>query len=311
MEDYGHVTVLLNEAVDLLDVDPTGVYVDATLGGGGHTSKILSKITTGKLYSFDQDLNAIQFNQQRFKDEIASGKLTLIHSNFANLKFELNELGVEEINGILFDLGVSSPQFDDEDRGFSYRFDAKLDMRMDQNQNLSAYQVVNDYPLAKLTSIIEHYGEDKFAKAIARNIVANRPIETTFQLVDVIRNSKPEKVLHTKGHPAKQAFQAIRIEVNAELDVLKKALEQGSEILKKNGRMSVITFHSLEDRIVKRFFVDLSTPLKLPNGIPVLDKDNQADFKNLTNKPILSTPEELEINHRAASAKLRGIERIK
>lgn len=308
--DYGHKTVLLKEAVELLAIKPDGIYVDATLGGGGHTQEILNHLTSGKLFSFDQDEKAIEYNQKRFKSEIKQNQLNLIHSNFSNLKSELGKKNIKEIDGILFDLGVSSPQFDDEDRGFSYRFDSKLDMRMDQTQELSALEVINDYPQNELANLIFQYGDEKFSRSIAKNIVENRPITTTFQLVEIIKKSLPAKVVNSKGHPAKKTFQAIRIEVNNELNVFKSALTQAASMLNPNGVISVITFQSLEDKIAKKLFVDLSTPVKIPSGIPITDDFNQVDFINLTKKPITASEEELEINHRSQSAKLRGVKKI-
>ncbi|OIK98891.1 16S rRNA (cytosine(1402)-N(4))-methyltransferase, partial [Oenococcus oeni] len=227
--DYGHVTVFLRQAVENLAVKTNGIYVDATLGGGGHTDLLLKKALHGHVYSFDQDENAIDFNKKRFSKEISEGRLSLIHSNFQNLIKELNLLKVFAIDGIVFDLGVSSPQFDDEKRGFSYRSDARLDMRMDQSQSLDAYQIVNTWEYKDLASIINRYGEEKFASSIARKIIKRRevqPIITTEELVETIKEALPDKILHKKGHPAKKTFQAIRIAVNDELNVLQEALKQ-------------------------------------------------------------------------------------
>ncbi|MDR2661238.1 MAG: 16S rRNA (cytosine(1402)-N(4))-methyltransferase RsmH [Lactobacillaceae bacterium] len=311
MENYGHTTVLLKEAIDQLKVQPDGIYVDATLGGGGHTDLLVKKILNGKgkVFSFDQDINAIEFNSNRFVDAIANKKLVLIHSNFANLTEKLEEQGIYKIDGIVFDLGVSSPQFDNADRGFSYRLNSKLDMRMDQNQKLSAYEVINEYSETELANIIYQYGDEKFSRQIAKNIVNDRPINTTFELVEEIKKSLPNKVLNSKGHPAKKTFQAIRIEVNSELDVLKTALKKASDLLNDKGRISVITFQSLEDRIVKKFFVDLSAKNNYPIGLPIEDKYIISDFTNITKKPIVPSKQEIFGNPRSKSSKLRVIER--
>ncbi|SYW07454.1 16S rRNA m4C1402 methyltransferase [Oenococcus oeni] len=310
--DYGHVTVFLRQAVENLAVKTNGIYVDATLGGGGHTDLLLKKAFHGHVYSFDQDENAIDFNKKRFSKEISEGRLSLIHSNFQNLIKELNLLKVFAIDGIVFDLGVSSPQFDDEKRGFSYRSDARLDMRMDQSQSLDAYQIVNTWKYKDLASIINRYGEEKFASSIARKIIKRRevqPIITTEELVETIKEALPDKILHKKGHPAKKTFQAIRIAVNDELNVLQEALKQASQLLNSGGRISVITFQSLEDRIVKHFFNQLATKNQLPSKLPVPDKFIQEEFKLLTKHPIIPSIEEIEENHRAHSAKLRVLEK--
>jgi 16S rRNA (cytosine1402-N4)-methyltransferase len=309
---FKHETVLLHETVDMLDVKPDGIYVDATLGGGGHTNYLLGKITTGKVYAFDQDQVAHDNANERFKDEIASGKLTLIKSNFRHLQSSLAELGVTEIDGILYDLGVSSPQFDDSQRGFSYKLEARLDMRMDQSQSLSAYEVVNDYPFNDLMRIFTRYGEETFSKQIARKIEQVRkeaPIETTTELAEIIKSALPQKVLKKKGHPAKRIFQAIRIEVNDELGAAAQSLEEAIELLALEGRVSVITFHSLEDRLVKTMFKEAST-VDLPRGIPVIPDDMKPKLEVITRKPILPSDEELEHNNRAHSAKLRVAKKI-
>ena len=250
-----HVSVLLNEAIDALNIKKDGIYVDLTLGRGGHSSKILEKLTTGKLYCFDQDKEAIE--QSRPRLEKISSNFEIIKSNFRNFKEELEKRGINKVDGILMDLGVSSPQFDNEERGFSYKGSARLDMRMDQEQSLDAYEVINNYSLNELCRIFREYGEDKYYYQIARKIVQNRidsPIETTDELVDIIKSCKPQKELMKKGHPAKQIFQAIRIEVNDELGALKEALQKAIDMIDKNGRIVVISFHSLEDRIVKNMF---------------------------------------------------------
>lgn len=306
--EYKHIPVLLEETIDGLNVRPEGIYVDGTLGRGGHSSEVLKKLTTGHLYCFDQDIQAI--NESKPRLEKISDKFTLINTNFKNMKEELNKLGIEKVDGIMFDLGVSSAQFDEQDRGFSYRFDARLDMRMNQQATLSAYDVVNNYSLQELTKIIRDYGEDKFAYQIAREIVKSReikPIETTFELVDVIKKALPNKVLSKVGHPAKQTFQAIRIEVNDELNVLKEALKSTVSLLNSKGRMCVITFNSLEDRIVKDFFNSLAKEVQSSRRLPV--QQIELDYSLVNRKVIIATDEELEKNNRAKSAKLRILER--
>lgn len=308
-----HVSVLLNETVDLLNVKPDGIYVDGTLGRGGHTSLLLSRLTTGHVYAFDKDQQAIEeskVNLQKYE-----GKVTFIHSDFGNMKEALKEYGISKVDGVMMDLGVSSPQFDDPSRGFSYRFDARLDMRMDQSQDLDAYKVVNTYSFANLTKILSKYGEVRFAKQIARAIEKARqekPIETTFELVDIIKSALPAAELRKKGHPAKQTFQALRIEVNDELGSLRRGLEEACDLLNVHGRCAVITFHSLEDRMVKQTFKDLTTAPFVDPKIPLtVDQMEQAPFLNLTKKPIVADEEESIENRRSHSAKLRGIERIK
>ena len=308
-----HVSVLLNETVDLLNVKPDGIYVDGTLGRGGHTSLLLSRLTTGHVYAFDKDQQAIEeskVNLQKYE-----GKVTFIHSDFGNMKEALKEYGIYKVDGVMMDLGVSSPQFDDPSRGFSYRFDARLDMRMDQSQDLDAYKVVNTYSFANLTKILSRYGEVRFAKQIARAIEKARqekPIETTFELVDIIKSALPAAELRKKGHPAKQTFQALRIEVNDELGSLRRGLEEACDLLNVHGRCAVITFHSLEDRMVKQTFKDLTTAPFVDPKIPLaVDQMEQASFLNLTKKPIVADEEESIENRRSHSAKLRGIERIK
>lgn len=318
MTEFNHITVLLNEAVAGLNVQPNGTYVDATLGGGGHTSLILKQLGTagtGHLYSFDQDETAINYNQSHLADQIAQHRLTLIEDNFRHLKVALANYRVNSIDGIVYDLGVSSPQFDDAQRGFSYKLDAPLDMRMDQNQSLSAKEVVNEWPYEKLVRILYRYGEEHFAKQIARRIEIRRrqrPIETTFQLVDVIKEGIPARARRHGGHPAKKSFQAIRIAVNDELGALEESLEQALDLIKPGGRISVITFQSLEDRLVKTMFREkTSIADELPPGLPVVPPEMQPDFKLINKKPIRPNQHELAENHRAHSAKLRVIEKIK
>ncbi|MBC8745022.1 16S rRNA (cytosine(1402)-N(4))-methyltransferase RsmH [Lactobacillus sp. Marseille-P7033] len=315
MAEFKHVTVLLKEAVAGLDVQSTGTYVDATLGGGGHTQAILQQLAGGHLYSFDQDQTAIEYNKEHLKTEINQHKLTLVEDNFRNLKTELNQYNVNRIDGILYDLGVSSPQFDDAKRGFSYQHDAPLDMRMNQEQALSAMKVVNDWPYERLVKILYRYGEEKFAKSIARKIEQRRavtPIRTTFELVDVIKEAIPAAARRHGGHPAKKSFQAIRIAVNDELGALEESLEQALTLLNVGGRISVITFQSLEDRLVKTMFREkTSLSADVPQGLPVIPAGMEPSFKLINKKPIIASNQELVANHRAHSAKLRIIERIK
>ncbi|KRK88975.1 16S rRNA (cytosine(1402)-N(4))-methyltransferase RsmH [Lentilactobacillus sunkii] len=314
MSEFKHVTVLLNEAVKGLNINPDGIYVDATLGGGGHTSKILEQLTNGHLYSFDQDEEAIDYNKQHLAKYIESGKLTLIHDNFRNLKNALQNVEVTGIDGIVYDLGVSSPQFDEAGRGFSYRFDARLDMRMDQDNPVDAWKIVNEWPYEKLVRIFYRYGEEKFSKSIARRIEAVRkehPIDTTNDLVEVIKEGIPAAARRHGGHPAKKVFQAIRIAVNDELSALEDSLEQALDLLNVNGRISVITFQSLEDRLVKTMFKEKTSLPDLPPNLPIIPEGIKPKFKSITRKPIIPTEAELEENHRSHSAKLRIIERIK
>ena len=315
MATFKHVTVLLQEAVAGLNVQPAGTYVDGTLGGGGHTSAILGQLTTGHLYSFDQDETAIDYNRDRLKDALAAGKLTLIEDNFRHLQKDLAAQGVHKVDGVLYDLGVSSPQFDDAQRGFSYQLDAPLDMRMNQGQSLSAMEVVNEWPYERLVRILYRYGEERFAKQIARKIEQRRqrePIRTTFELVDVIKEAIPAAARRHGGHPAKKSFQAIRIAVNDELGALEESLEQALAMLAVGGRISVITFQSLEDRLVKTMFKEKSSISDdLPQGLPVIPEGMSPDFKLINRKQILPGTQELAENHRAHSAKLRIIEKIK
>ncbi|MET3357375.1 16S rRNA (cytosine(1402)-N(4))-methyltransferase RsmH [Leuconostoc citreum] len=312
MAEFEHVTVLLHEAVALLAINPTGTYVDATLGGGGHTGEILKQLTTGKLYSFDQDDTAIKYNQTRYADEIAAGKLILIHQNFRQLKVALAEQHVTAVDGIVYDLGVSSVQFDDGQRGFSYNYDAELDMRMDQRQTLTAKTIVNDWPFNDILRVLSRYGEDRFPKQVARKIEQHRdkgPINTTFELVDIIKEAIPAPARRKGGHPAKRTFQALRVAVNDELGALEDSLTQALELLAPSGRISVITFQSLEDRLVKQMFREKTSMPDLPAGLPVLPGQFEPDYKLLTRKPILPSETEMIDNHRSESAKLRGIER--
>lgn len=309
---FNHVTVLLNEAVEGLNVKSDGIYVDCTLGGAGHSSLILKQLTTGHLYCFDQDENAIQAARQRL--ETIGNQFTIIQSNFKNIKAELNQRGVEHVDGILFDLGVSSPQFDNAERGFSYNYDAKLDMRMDQSSSLDAHEIVNHYSYEQLVEILYKYADEKFAKQIARRIEKEReiqPIDTTFQLVEIVKSAIPAYARRKGGHPAKRTFQALRIAVNDELNVFDIALKDALDLLNINGRIAVITFHSLEDKICKYTFNEVSKLKDVPKGLPVIPEEMQPKFKLINKKPIIATEEELNENHRSHSAKLRVIERVK
>lgn len=304
-----HKSVLLNEAIDNLNIKPDGIYVDMTLGGGGHSSKILEKLTTGHLYAFDQDDYAIKRAKERL-DKISSN-YTIIKSNFKFIKEKLNELGIDKIDGVLYDLGVSSFQFDIPERGFSYNYDAYLDMRMNQDQELDAYKIVNTYSFNDLCYIFDRYGEEKFSRQIARKIEERRntkPIETTFELVDVIKSALPQKVLNSKGHPAKQVFQALRIAVNDELRVFEYSILDAISMLNGGGYAVVITFHSLEDRICKNVFKDASS-VNVPKGLPLANIPS-APYELITKHPILPTEEELEYNNRAHSAKMRVLKKI-
>ena len=314
MAEFKHITVLLNEAVDGLNIKPDGTYVDCTLGGGGHSGLILSKLSeNGKLYSFDQDITAINFNKDKFKEENELGKINFIKSNFRNISEELNKRNILGVDGILYDLGVSSPQFDNADRGFSYNYDAPLDMRMDQSQSLTARDVVNYWSYEQLVRIFFRYGEEKFAKSIARRIEKVRqqtPIETTGQLVDLIKEAIPAKARRKGGHPAKKTFQAIRIAVNDELGALEESLEQALDLLNPGGRISVITFQSLEDRLVKVMFKQKTSLPELPPRLPVIPDSQKVEYKLITRKPIVPSEDEITHNNRAHSAKLRIIEKL-
>lgn len=306
-----HYSVMLKEVIDNLNLKDTGIYVDATLGYAGHTGEILKRVKRGFIFAFDQDINAINYSKEKLS-QIGSNFL-LIKSNFLYMKEELAKQNISLVDGIVFDLGVSSPQLDTKERGFSYHFDSRLDMRMDLDNPISAYEVVNNYSESDLTRIISTYGEEKHAKSIAKNIVKARnikPIETTLELVDVIKKSMPYKDTINK-HPAKKTFQAIRIEVNHELDILETSLKNALSLLNVGGRMVVITFHSLEDRIVKQVFKEVSSVDPVVASLPVIPDAYQPDFKLVTDKVILPSKEELEENNRSHSSKLRVIERIK
>ena len=303
-----HIPVLLNEVIAGLNIKPDGTYVDLTVGRGGHSSEILTRLPNGHLICVDQDEEAIVASTARLKQ--IRENFTVIRANFSALDEILNDQGIDQVDGILMDLGVSSPQFDKGERGFSYNSDARLDMRMDQRQSLTAYQIVNTYSLEDLTKIFQTYGEEKYSYSIAKNIIKDRekaPIETTFQLVEIIKRSKPMKELKKVGHPAKQVFQALRIAVNDELNVLVKALNAALAHLKPGGRLAVITFHSGEDRIVKNIFKEAA--VEVGNRIDGPMKAQSKEFDLINHKPITASEEELQNNHRSASAKLRIIAR--
>ncbi|WP_080846551.1 16S rRNA (cytosine(1402)-N(4))-methyltransferase RsmH [Cytobacillus gottheilii] len=309
---FEHTTVMLNETVDGLNINPDGIYVDCTLGGAGHSELILSKLSDkGKLYAFDQDDTAIRHAKEKLKQY--GDRITIIKSNFAFLQEELEKLGVMKVDGILYDLGVSSPQLDTPERGFSYHHDAPLDMRMDEEADVSAYDVVNHWDYNELVKIFFKYGEEKFSKQIARKIEAARekaPIETTAELVELIKDGIPAPARRKGGHPAKRIFQAIRIAVNDELGVFEKSLQQAIELLNPGGRISVITFHSLEDRICKVTLKKASETPDLPPGLPIIPDEYKPIIKLITRKPFLPSEEELELNNRARSAKLRIAEKL-
>ena len=307
--DEKHIPVLLNEVIDGLNIKEDGVYVDLTLGRGGHSEAILSKLSPeGKLIGIDQDETAILESNARLS-KIAPNYV-LVRSNFSEIDSILAKLNIYEVDGMLMDLGVSSPQFDDASRGFTYRYDAPLDMRMDQRNPLTAKIIVNTYSLKELTDIFQIYGEEKYAYSIAKNIVKYREekeIETTFELVEIIKNSKPSKEHKKVGHPAKQVFQALRIAVNDELNVLNETLNKAVYLLAKGGRLAVISFHSGEDRIVKQIFKKLTVVEGNRYDLPL--QQSEPEFREVNRKVIVPSEEELERNHRAASSKLRIIER--
>ena len=310
--EFKHTSVLLWETIDNLEIKPDGVYVDGTLGGGGHSFHICEKLgKKGRLIGIDQDEDAIKAATKRL--EQFSDKVTIVRNNYCNMKAALKELGIEKVDGIVLDLGVSSYQLDTVERGFSYKYDTELDMRMDTRQTLTARDIVNDYSEMELFRIIRDYGEDQFAKNIAKHIVMERakaPIETTFQLNEIIKASIPAK-FRQNGHPSKKTFQAIRIECNRELDVLKDTMEDMVDLLKEDGRLCIITFHSLEDRIVKSAFKKFENPCECPPGFPVCVCGKKPLGKVISRKPILPSEEEMEVNSRSKSAKLRVFEKCK
>ena len=308
---FGHVSVLLHETVDGLNVRPDGIYVDATLGGGGHAFEVCNQLNDkGRFIGIDQDADAIEAAGKRLAG--FGEKVTIIRSNYRDMRPQLQNIGVGKVDGIVIDLGVSSYQLDTAKRGFSYRMDAPLDMRMDQRQKMTARDIVNSYSEAELYRVIRDYGEDKFAKNIAKHIVAERekgPVETTGQLNEIIRRAIPMKIQKTSGHPSKRTFQAIRIELNHELDVLRDSLDDMINMLNPSGRICIITFHSLEDRIVKSSFRKNENPCICPSHFPVCVCGKTSKGRVVTRKPILPSKEEMESNSRSKSAKLRIFER--
>lgn len=308
--EFKHKSVLLNETIDGLNIKPDGIYVDGTLGGGGHAYEVCRRLgEKGSIIGIDQDAAAIEAASARLKD--FGEKVTTVRSNYCDMKSKLHELGIDKVDGIVLDLGVSSYQLDTAERGFSYREDAPLDMRMDTRQKMTARDIVNDYTEADLYRVIRDYGEDKFAKNIAKHIVqarAVKPVETTAELSEIIRASIPMKFQKKSGHPAKRTFQAIRIELNRELDVLRDSLDDMIDLLNPGGRLCIITFHSLEDRIVKSAFRKNENPCTCPPDFPVCVCGKKSKGSIITKKPILPSEEELEYNSRSKSAKLRIFE---
>ena len=309
--EFNHISVLLNETIEGLNIKPDGIYADGTLGGAGHSYQIASKLNgLGRLIGFDQDEDAITASTERLKE---FKNVTIVRSNYRNMKEELNNRGIEKVDGILLDLGVSSYQLDTVSRGFSYKEAAPLDMRMDNRNEVTARDIVNNYSQGDLFRIIRDYGEDKFAANIAKHIVMNReikPIETTTELAEIVKAAIPMKFRKQGGHPAKQTFQAIRIELNSELSVLKESLMDMIDLLNPNGRICIITFHSLEDRIVKNIFKEAEDPCTCPKNFPTCVCGKKSKGKVITRKPILPSEEELKLNSRSKSAKLRIFEKI-
>lgn len=308
---FNHVSVLLDECIENLNIKPEGIYVDGTMGGAGHTSEIMKKLQGGLVIGIDQDTDAIAAATPRL--QAIGDHFKIAHSNFSNIKSVLEQLEVPKIDGLLLDLGVSSFQLDEAERGFSYMQDGHLDMRMDQSREFSAYDVVNSYSQQALTDIIRKYGEEKWAARIATFIVEARdekPLETTFELVEVIKKAIPAKARKEGPHPAKRTFQAIRIEVNSELRIIEETIKDALSCLNKGGRIAIITFHSLEDRIVKETFRELATGCICPPEFPICTCKNKPKGKVITRKPILPSDEEIEVNPRSRSAKLRVFEKL-
>ncbi|SNS24640.1 16S rRNA (cytosine1402-N4)-methyltransferase [Anaerovirgula multivorans] len=310
--DFQHISVLLEECIENLNIKSDGVYVDGTLGGAGHSKRIAERLSSnGLLIGIDQDTNAIKAATEKLKD--SQCQIQLAHNNFRNLEEVLNDLGIDKIDGLLLDLGVSSHQLDEAERGFSYMQDAELDMRMDIRRSLTAKNVVNDYSKEALTKIFWEYGEEKWAKRIAEFIVEHRKVQeinTTYELVEIIKKAIPKAVRREGAHPAKRTFQAIRIEVNEELEIIGETIKTATKYLNHGGRICIITFHSLEDRIVKNTFKELNNPCKCPPQFPICQCGNEKQLKIITRKPILPTKEELEANHRSRSAKLRVAQKV-
>lgn len=309
--EFKHVSVLLNECIEGLNIKSDGIYVDCTLGGAGHSSEILKRLSSkGRLIGIDQDTDALKAAKEKLNEY---ENVTYVHNNFTNIEEILNDLGIEGVDGVLMDLGVSSYQLDTGERGFSYMKDAPLDMRMDREAELSAYQVINEYEESQIYKVIRDYGEERFASRIAKFIVDRRklkPINTTFELVEIIKAAIPAKARREGPHPAKRTFQAIRIEVNKELEILNKAIEGAVNKLNHDGRIAVITFHSLEDRIIKNKYKELENPCTCPKEFPVCVCGKISKIKIITKKPMEPSTEELEANPRSRSAKLRIAQRI-
>ena len=306
-----HISVLLNECIENLNIKPDGIYVDGTLGLGGHSEQILKKLTTGSLIGIDRDESAIRRTGERLKE--FEGKFTLVHGNFCDVAQILDDLGIEGVDGMLFDLGVSSPQLDESERGFSYMLDAPLDMRMDNTSPLTAWNVVNEWSESEISKILWEYGEEKFSRRIASRITEKRevkPIETTLELVDIIKSAMPASALREKQHPAKRSFQAIRIAVNDELGAARQMMEEAPDKLNKGGRLCVISFHSLEDRIVKTGIASRENGCTCPREAPICVCGFVQTLKSVYRKPIVPGEEELEFNPRSRSAKLRVAERV-
>ena len=311
MNDYGHVSVLLNECIENLNIKPDGIYVDGTLGMGGHSYQIASRLTTGTLYCIDRDISAIQRSSERLKPFL--DRISFLHGNFSDMQSMLEKEGVRGVDGILLDLGVSSPQLDESDRGFSYMLEAPLDMRMNREDGLTAYDIVNTYDENALNRILWDYGEEKYARRISRAILNARsvkPIETTTQLSDIIRSAMPAPALREKQHPAKRSFQAIRIAVNDELDSISRVMDTVPELLNPGGRLCVISFHSLEDRIIKNSIARFENGCTCPREAPICTCGFVKTMKSIARKPILPSEVELEENPRSRSAKLRVAERV-
>lgn len=310
--EFNHISVLLNECIENLDIKPDGIYVDGTMGGAGHSKEIAKRLSDkGRLICIDQDNNAHIKGKEVLKDYIS--KVTFVKDNFSNIKNILDDLGIDKIDGLLLDLGVSSHQLDEAERGFSYNYDANLDMRMDTDSKKSAYDIVNTYSEDELYTVISEYGEERWAKRIAEFIVKERevsPIETTFELVSVIKKAVPKGARLDGPHPAKRTFQAIRIEVNNELGILKNTVIDAANKMNKDGRICIITFHSLEDRIIKNIFRQLENPCTCPREFPMCICGNEPLLKTVTRKPIIPTEEEISFNKRSRSAKLRVARRL-
>ncbi|AOV08350.1 16S rRNA (cytosine(1402)-N(4))-methyltransferase RsmH [Sporosarcina ureilytica] len=310
---FNHTTVLLDEAVDGLNIKEDGIYVDCTLGGAGHSKEIVERLSEkGRLICFDQDTTAIEVAKERLKNHLS--QITFIHANFRDLKNELMKIGITQVDGILYDLGVSSPQLDTPERGFSYHHDAPLDMRMNREASLTAYDVINHWSYEDLVRIFYRYGEERFSKGIARKIEAARkdsPIQTTAELAELVKSGIPAATRRTGGHPARRVFQAVRIAVNDELGAAEDSLTDAISLLKPGGRISVITFHSLEDRLCKEIFKEASSLPDLPRNLPVIPEGMEPILKLITRKPMIPSAEEIENNKRARSAKLRIAEKMK